>query len=164
MKIERRSSPPPSRLPPSWRRGPSRERLAQAAAPVPMVLISQSNEAGFPLWLAKKLGYFSEQRHRRDDQVFSQRRRRARLGRGRRLAGRLIGSPPAITGCAKFGLTPVGTMTEGRPQHQAYHDEGRPEAHAGGGAHQQAIGSVPNSTGARCCSPARALPGRPRRR
>src|SRR5678816_4719249 len=34
---------------------------AQAApAPVPMTLISQSNEAGFPLWLAKKLGYFSE--------------------------------------------------------------------------------------------------------
>ena len=34
--------------------------LAQGAAPVPMVLISQANEAGFPLWLAKKLNYFAD--------------------------------------------------------------------------------------------------------
>ena len=32
---------------------------AQSGTPVKLTLMSQPNEAGFPLWLATKLGYFS---------------------------------------------------------------------------------------------------------
>ncbi len=84
--------------------------LAQAAAPVPMVLISQSNEAGFPLWLAKKLGYFSDNGIDATIKYFPNGGAALASGAAGDWQGGWIGSPPAITGWAKFGLTPVGTM------------------------------------------------------
>jgi taurine transport system substrate-binding protein len=84
--------------------------LAQATAPVPMVLISQSNEAGFPLWLAKKLGYFSENGIDATIKYFPNGGAALASGAAGDWQGGWIGSPPAITGWAKFGLTPVGTM------------------------------------------------------
>jgi taurine transport system substrate-binding protein len=84
--------------------------LAQATAPVPMVLISQSNEAGFPLWLAKKLGYFSENGIDATIKYFPNGGAALASGAAGDWQGGWIGSPPAITGWAKFGLTPIGTM------------------------------------------------------
>jgi ABC-type nitrate/sulfonate/bicarbonate transport system substrate-binding protein len=85
--------------------------MAQAAtAAVPMTLISQSNEAGFPLWLAKKLGYFSENGIDATIKYFPNGGAALASGAAGDWQGGWIGSPPAITGWAKFGLTPVGTM------------------------------------------------------
>src|SRR3954471_18290339 len=83
---------------------------AQAGAPVKMVLISQSNEAGFPLWLAKKLNYFSGNGIDATIKYFPNGGAALASGAAGDWQGGWIGSPPAITGYAKFGLTPVGTM------------------------------------------------------
>src|SRR3982751_2536106 len=83
---------------------------AQPQTAVPMILISQSNEAGFPLWLARKLGYFSENGIDATIKYFPNGGAALASGAAGDWQGGWIGSPPAITGWAKFGLTPVGTM------------------------------------------------------
>jgi ABC-type nitrate/sulfonate/bicarbonate transport system substrate-binding protein len=83
---------------------------AQAGAPVHMVLISQANEAGFPIWLAKKLNYFADNGIDAKIQYFPNGGAALASGASGDWQGGWIGSPPAITGWAKFGLTPVGTM------------------------------------------------------
>jgi ABC-type nitrate/sulfonate/bicarbonate transport system substrate-binding protein len=84
--------------------------LAQSGAPVPMVLISQANEAGFPLWLAKKLNYFADSGIDARIQYFPNGGAALASGASGDWQGGWIGSPPAITGWAKFGLIPVATM------------------------------------------------------
>ena len=83
---------------------------AQAKAPVKMVAISQSNEGGFPLWLAKKMNYFANNGVDVTIKYFPNGGAALASGAAGDWQGGWIGSPPAITGWAKFGLTPVGTM------------------------------------------------------
>jgi ABC-type nitrate/sulfonate/bicarbonate transport system substrate-binding protein len=84
--------------------------VAQAKPSVPMVLISQANEGGFPLWLAKRLNYFSDNGIDAKIQYFPNGGAALASGAAGDWQGGWIGSPPAITGWAKFGLIPVGTM------------------------------------------------------
>ena len=83
---------------------------AQGAAPVKIVAISQSNEAGFPLWLAKKMNYFAGNGLDVTIKYFPNGGAALASGAAGDWQAGWIGSPPAITGWAKFGLTPVGTM------------------------------------------------------
>ena len=120
---------------------------AQAAAPVPMVLISQSNEAGFPLWLAKKLGYFSENGIDATIKYFPNGGAALASGASGDWQGGWIGSPPAITGWAKFGLTPVGTMMkEDRNIKLIMRKDALKGSSPAAVLTSKPIGSVPNST------------------
>jgi ABC-type nitrate/sulfonate/bicarbonate transport system substrate-binding protein len=121
--------------------------LAQATAPVPMVLISQSNEAGFPLWLAKKLGYFSENGIDATIKYFPNGGAALASGAAGDWQGGWIGSPPAITGWAKFGLTPVGTMMkEDRNIKLIMRKDALKGSTPAAVLTSKPIGSVPNST------------------
>ncbi len=121
--------------------------LAQATAPVPMVLISQSNEAGFPLWLAKKLGYFSENGIDATIKYFPNGGAALASGAAGDWQGGWIGSPPAITGWAKFGLTPVGTMMkEDRNIKLIMRKDALKGSTPAAVLASKPIGSVPNST------------------
>lgn len=121
--------------------------IAQANAPVKMVLISQSNEAGFPMWLAKKLNYFSDNGIDATIKYFPNGGAALASGAGGDWQGGWIGSPPAITGWAKFGLTPVGTMMKEDRNIKLIM---RKDALKGSSPAQllatKPIGSVPNST------------------
>jgi ABC-type nitrate/sulfonate/bicarbonate transport system substrate-binding protein len=75
-----------------------------------VVLISQANEAGFPLWLARKLNYFADAGIDARIQYFPNGGAALASGAAGDWQGGWIGAPPAITGWAKFGLIPVGTM------------------------------------------------------
>jgi len=121
---------------------------AQAApAPVPMTLISQSNEAGFPLWLAKKLGYFSENGIDATIKYFPNGGAALASGAAGDWQGGWIGSPPAITGWAKFGLTPVGTMMkEDRNIKLIMRKDALKGSSPAAVLTSKPIGSVPNST------------------
>lgn len=120
---------------------------ARAQAPVPMVLISQSNEAGFPLWLAKKLGYFSENGIDATIKYFPNGGAALASGAAGDWQGGWIGSPPAITGWAKFGLTPVGTMMkEDRNIKLIMRKDALKGSNAATVLTTRPIGSVPNST------------------
>jgi taurine transport system substrate-binding protein len=83
---------------------------ANAQQPVKITLMSQPNEAGFPLWLANKLGYFAGNGIEAKIQYFPNGGAALASGAAGDWQAGWIGSPPAITGWAKFGLTPVGTM------------------------------------------------------
>jgi ABC-type nitrate/sulfonate/bicarbonate transport system substrate-binding protein len=83
---------------------------ARAAEPVSIVLNSQANEAGFPLWLAEHLGYFKEGGLAVKIQYFANGGAALASGAAGEWQAGWTGSPPAITGWAKFGLIPVGTM------------------------------------------------------
>lgn len=83
---------------------------AVAQTRTPMVLISQANEAGFPLWLARKLNYFADAGIDARIQYFPNGGAALASGAAGDWQGGWIGAPPAITGWAKFGLIPVGTM------------------------------------------------------
>jgi ABC-type nitrate/sulfonate/bicarbonate transport system substrate-binding protein len=83
---------------------------AQNNARVLMVLVSQANEAGFPVWLAKKLGYFDGNGIDAKIQYFPNGGAALASGAAGDWQGGWIGSPPAITGWAKFKLIPVGTI------------------------------------------------------
>jgi ABC-type nitrate/sulfonate/bicarbonate transport system substrate-binding protein len=121
--------------------------LAQATAPVPMVLISQSNEAGFPLWLAKNLGYFSENGIDATIKYFPNGGAALASGASGDWQGGWIGSPPAITGWAKFGLTPVGTMMkEDRNIKLIMRKDALKGSTPAAVLTSKPIGSVPNST------------------
>lgn len=120
---------------------------AQATAPVPMVLISQSNEAGFPLWLAKKLGYFSENGIDATIKYFPNGGAALASGAAGDWQGGWIGSPPAITGWAKFGLVPVGTMMkEDRNIKLIMRKDALKGSKPADVLTTKPIGSVPNST------------------
>ena len=84
--------------------------VAHAQQPVKITLMSQPNEAGFPLWLANKLGYFASNGIEAKIQYFPNGGAALASGAAGDWQGGWIGSPPAITGWAKFGLTPVGVM------------------------------------------------------
>ena len=122
--------------------------MAQAAtAAVPMTLISQSNEAGFPLWLAKKLGYFSENGIDATIKYFPNGGAALASGAAGDWQGGWIGSPPAITGWAKFGLTPVGTMMkEDRNIKLIMRKDVLKGSSPAAVLTSKPIGSVPNST------------------
>jgi taurine transport system substrate-binding protein len=121
--------------------------LAQGSAPVKMVLISQANEGGFPLWLAKRLNYFSDNGIDATIKYFPNGGAALASGAAGDWQGGWIGSPPAITGYAKFGLTPVGTMMKEDRNIKLIM---RKDALKGSSPAQllatKQIGSVPNST------------------
>jgi ABC-type nitrate/sulfonate/bicarbonate transport system substrate-binding protein len=118
--------------------------MAQA---VPMVLISQSNEAGFPLWLAKKLGYFQENGIDATIKYFPNGGAALASGAAGDWQGGWIGSPPAITGWAKFGLVPVGTMMkEDRNIKLIMRKDALKGSKPADVLSSKPIGSVPNST------------------
>ncbi|MCE3270938.1 MAG: ABC-type nitrate/sulfonate/bicarbonate transport system, periplasmic component [Ramlibacter sp.] len=120
---------------------------AQGGAPVKMVLISQSNEAGFPMWLAKKLGYFSGNGIDATIKYFPNGGAALASGAAGDWQGGWIGSPPAITGYAKFGLTPVGTMMkEDRNIKLIMRKDALKGSSPGQVLVTQKTGSVPNST------------------
>jgi taurine transport system substrate-binding protein len=120
---------------------------AQGTAPVKMVLISQSNEAGFPMWLAKKLGYFAGNGIDATIKYFPNGGAALASGAAGDWQGGWIGSPPAITGYAKFGLTPVGTMMkEDRNIKLIIRKDALKGASPAQVLVSQKIGSVPNST------------------
>ena len=120
---------------------------AQPGTPVKMVLISQPNEAGFPMWLAKRLGYFTENGIDATIKYFPNGGAALASGASGDWQGGWIGSPPAITGWAKFQLTPVGTMMK---EDRNIKLMMRKDALKGSTPAQvlasQKIGSVPNST------------------
>ena len=123
------------------------QALAQAAPAVPMVLISQSNEAGFPLWLAKKLGYFQENGIDATIKYFPNGGAALASGAAGDWQGGWIGSPPAITGWAKFGLVPVGTMMkEDRNIKLIMRKDALKGSKPADVLATKPIGSVPNST------------------
>lgn len=127
----------------AWPAGAS----AQTGAPVKMVLISQSNEAGFPMWLAKKLNYFSGNGIDATIKYFPNGGAALASGAAGDWQGGWIGSPPAITGWAKFGLTPVGTMMkEDRNIKLIMRKDALKGASPAQVLATQKIGSVPNST------------------
>ena len=121
--------------------------LAQAKASVPMVLISQANEAGFPMWLAKKLNYFADNGIDAKIQYFPNGGAALASGAAGDWQGGWIGSPPAITGWAKFGLIPAGTMMKEDRNIKLIM---RKDALKGSSPKEvlmsKPIGSVPNST------------------
>ena len=113
---------------------------------VPMTLMSQSTRRVFrsPCQAARLL---QRERHRRDHQVLSERRRCAGLGRRRRLAGRLDRLAAGDHGLGQVRTDAGRHDDEGRPQHQAHHEKGRPEGQQPPAALlSDPIGSVPNST------------------
>lgn len=75
-----------------------------------IVLNSQANEAGFPLWLAGELGYYEENGLEAEIRYFANGGAALASGAAGDWQAGWTGSPPAITGWAKFGLIPVGTM------------------------------------------------------
>jgi len=83
---------------------------AQDKSPIKIVLSSQPNEAGFPMWLANKLGYYGERGLEVKIQYFPNGGAALASGAAGDWQAGWTGSPPAITGWAKFGLTTVGTM------------------------------------------------------
>ena len=120
---------------------------AQGAAPVKIVAISQSNEAGFPLWLAKKMGYFSNNGLDVTIKYFPNGGAALASGAAGDWQAGWIGSPPAITGWAKFGLTPVGTMMkEDRNIKLIMRKDALKGASPAQVLATGKIGSVPNST------------------
>ena len=121
--------------------------LAQGSAAVPMVLISQANEAGFPLWLAKKLGYFADKGIDAKIQYFPNGGAALASGASGDWQGGWIGSPPAITGWAKFGLIPVATMMkEDRNIKLIMRKDALKGSNPAEVLTTRPIGSVPNST------------------
>jgi ABC-type nitrate/sulfonate/bicarbonate transport system substrate-binding protein len=83
---------------------------AQDKKQTSIVLSSQPNEAGFPMWLANKLGYYSDRGLTVKIQYFPNGGAALASGAAGDWQAGWTGSPPAITGWAKFGLTTVGTM------------------------------------------------------
>jgi ABC-type nitrate/sulfonate/bicarbonate transport system substrate-binding protein len=126
---------------------PPSPAAAQSGTPVKMTLMSQPNEAGFPLWLATRLGYFSGNGLDVKIQYFPNGGAALASGAAGDWQGGWIGSPPAITGWAKFGLTPVGTMMkEDRNIKLIMHKDALKGATPRDVLVSKPIGTVPNST------------------
>lgn len=114
---------------------------------VSITLMSQANEAGFPVWLAKKLGYFDGNGIDAKIQYFPNGGAALASGAAGDWQAGWIGAPPAITGWAKFKLIPVGTMMKEDRNIKLIM---RKDALAGSSPAQvletKKIGTVPNST------------------
>jgi ABC-type nitrate/sulfonate/bicarbonate transport system substrate-binding protein len=118
-----------------------------AAAPVHIVLQSQANEAGFPLWLAQKLGYFKDAELDVKIQYFANGGAALASGAAGEWQAGWTGSPPSITGWAKWGLIPVGTMMkEDRNIKLIMRKDALKGSSAAEVLKSKPIGSVPNST------------------
>ena len=120
---------------------------AQAAAPATIVLQSQANEAGFPLWLAQRLGYFRDAALDVKIQYFANGGAALASGAAGEWQAGWTGSPPSITGWAKFGLIPVGTMMkEDRNIKLVMRKDALKNATPADVLKSKPIGTVPNST------------------
>jgi ABC-type nitrate/sulfonate/bicarbonate transport system substrate-binding protein len=120
---------------------------AQATPTVHMIAISQANEGGFPLWLAKKLGYFPENGLDVPIKYFPNGGAALASGAANDWQGGWIGSPPSITGWAKFGLIPIGTMMkEDRNIKLIMRNDALKGSSPAQVLATKPIGSVPNST------------------
>jgi taurine transport system substrate-binding protein len=121
--------------------------IAQTKAPVHVVMISQANDAGFPIWLAQKLDYFASNGIDAKIQYFPNGGAALASGAAGDWQAGWIGAPPAITGWAKFGLIPVGTMMK---EDRNIKLVMRKDALKGSSARDvlttKPIGTVPNST------------------
>lgn len=124
--------------------------VAQAqtkAAPVSIVLSSQPNEGGFPIWLAKRLGYYSERGLDVKIQYFPNGGAALASGAAGDWQAGWTGSPPAITGWAKFGLTSVGTMMkEDRNLKLVMRKDALKDSSPAQVLTTKPVGTVPNST------------------
>jgi ABC-type nitrate/sulfonate/bicarbonate transport system substrate-binding protein len=114
---------------------------------VSITLVSQANEAGFPVWLAKKLNYFADNGIDAKIQYFPNGGAALASGAAGDWQAGWIGAPPAITGWAKFKLIPVGTMMKEDRNIKLIM---RKDALKGSSPKQvlesKKIGTVPNST------------------
>jgi ABC-type nitrate/sulfonate/bicarbonate transport system substrate-binding protein len=120
---------------------------AQDNKPTSIVLSSQPNEAGFPMWLANKLGYYSERALTVKIQYFPNGGAALASGAAGDWQAGWTGSPPAITGWAKFGLTSVGTMMkEDRNIKLVMRKEALKGSSPAEVLKTKPIGTVPNST------------------
>ena len=121
--------------------------IAQNKAPVRVVMISQANDAGFPIWLAKKLDYFAQNGIDAKIQYFPNGGAALASGAAGDWQAGWIGAPPAITGWAKFGLIPVGTMMkEDRNIKLIMRKDALKGSKPADVLATKPIGSVPNST------------------
>jgi len=120
---------------------------AEAQAPVQITAMSQANEAGFPLWLANKLGYLKDNGVQVKIQYFPNGGAALASGAAGDWQAGWIGAPPAITGWAKFGLIPVGTMMkEDRNIKLIMRKDALKGATPAEVLKSKPIGTVPNST------------------
>ena len=120
---------------------------ADAQAPVQITAMSQANEAGFPLWLANKLGYLKDNGVQVKIQYFPNGGAALASGAAGDWQAGWIGAPPAITGWAKFGLIPVGTMMkEDRNIKLIMRKDALNGSTPAAVLTSKPIGSVPNST------------------
>lgn len=112
-----------------------------------LVLNSQPNEAGFPVWLAQKLGYYAERGLDVKIEYFKNGGAALASGAAGDWQAGWTGSPPAITGWAKFRLITVGTMMK---EDRNIKLVMRQDALKGSSPAQvlatKPIGTVPNST------------------
>jgi ABC-type nitrate/sulfonate/bicarbonate transport system substrate-binding protein len=83
---------------------------AADAAPTKIVLNSQANEGGYALWLAERLGYYKDNGLEVKIEYFANGAAALASGAAGDWQAGWTGSPPSITGWAKFGLIPIGTM------------------------------------------------------
>ncbi|MBS0531485.1 MAG: ABC transporter substrate-binding protein [Proteobacteria bacterium] len=112
-----------------------------------IVLSSQPNEAGFPMWLANKLGYYSDRGLAVKIQYFPNGGAALASGAAGDWQAGWTGSPPAITGWAKFGLTTVGTMMkEDRNIKLVMRKEALKGSSPADVLKTKPVGTVPNST------------------
>lgn len=120
---------------------------AAAQAQTSINLNSQPNEAGFPMWLAQKQGYFEENGLEVEITYFPNGGAALASGVSGQWQAGWTGGPPAISGWDKFQLITVGTMQkESRNLKVLVRNdvlEGKTEAEA---LTSTRIGTVPNST------------------
>jgi len=120
---------------------------APAMAATKINLNSQPNDAGFPMWLAKELGYFKD--NGIDAKITYFPNGGAALASG--VAGDWqagwTGAPPAISGWDKFQLISVGTMQkEDRNIKLIIRNDALKDGKVADALTKVKIGTVPNST------------------
>ena len=118
-----------------------------AMAQTKINLNSQPNEAGFPMWLANDLGYFTENGLEVDIEYFPNGGAALATGATNQWQAGWTGGPPAVSGWEKFQLVSVAAMQKESQNLKLYmrNDvlEGKSPAEALASAK---IGTVPNST------------------
>ncbi|MCY4208437.1 MAG: ABC transporter substrate-binding protein [Roseovarius sp.] len=118
-----------------------------AMAQTKINLNSQPNEAGFPMWLANDLGYFTENGLEVDIEYFPNGGAALATGATNQWQAGWTGGPPAVSGWEKFQLVSVAAMQKESQNLKLYmrNDvlEGKSPAEA---LASVKIGTVPNST------------------